>query len=253
MIERKVLQDKFAAFSVDEFIRTQLKDVPIKEVLFEKNPVGERITIFTSTPGLVIGREGLNIRSLTAKLKEKFNYENPQIKIGEIKSTHLSARIVAKIIANDLANFGSQKFKLTGFKALTGIMNAGAMGCEILISGKLPSARAKTWRFAKGYLKKTGSVSDFIVDKAKDHVTLKTGVVGIQVQIMLPDTPLPDKIIYLNPEQVNVSKKEMEKEEIEAGLREDKAEEEIVVDEKLIEEKEKADKLNKTSTKKRGS
>ena len=87
---------------------------------------------------------------------------------------YLSAAIVAKMIANDLSNFGSQKFKLTGFKALTGIMNAGAMGCEIKISGKLPSSRAKSWRFHKGYLKKTGYVSDFLVDKAQEMVTLKT-------------------------------------------------------------------------------
>lgn len=202
MIERKVLGDKLTEFSIDQFIRRTISDVPIREVKFEKNPLGERITIYTSAPGLVIGREGANIKKLTVQLKDRFNFENPQIKIGEVENNYLSAAIVAKIIANDLSNFGSQKFKLTGFKALTGIMNAGAMGAEIKISGKLPSARSKSWRFTKGYLKKTGYVSDFIVDKAKEHVTLKTGVVGIQVQIMLPDTPLPDKINYIDPEIV---------------------------------------------------
>lgn len=196
MIERKVVGDRLTEFSIEQFVRRTISDVPIKEITFEKNPLGERITIYTSTPGLVIGREGANIKKLTQELKNNFDFENPQIKIGEVHTTHLSAAIVAKIIANDLANFGSQKFKLTGFKALMGIMNAGAMGCEIRISGKLPSARAKTWRFSKGYLKKTGAVSDFLIDKAKESVTLKTGVVGIYVQIMLPDTPLPDKITY---------------------------------------------------------
>jgi len=75
---------------------------------------------------------------------------------------------------------------------------AGAMGVEIRITGKLPSSRAKSWRFTKGYIKKTGYVSDFLVDHAIESVTLKTGVVGIQVSIMLPDTPLPDKIIYID-------------------------------------------------------
>lgn len=197
MIERKVLQSKMLEHSISDFLKKTLGDVPIKDIIFEKTPLGERVTIFTSAPGLVIGREGSNIKKLTKLLKARFKFENPQIKIGEVEQTHLSAAIVAKLIANDLSRFGSQKFKLTGFKALNGIMHSGAMGVEIKLSGKLPSSRSKSWRFAKGYLKKTGYVSDFLIDKAIESVTLKTGVVGIQVQIMLPDTPLPDKINYL--------------------------------------------------------
>ncbi len=197
MIERKIMQDKFMEFKVATFIKKQVPDLAIKKIEFEKTPIGERVTIYTSTPGLVIGREGSNIKKLTDALREKFKFENPQIKIGEVENRDLSASIVAKNMANDLANFGSQKFKLTGFKAMTNIMNAGAMGVEIRISGKIPSSRAKSWRFSKGYIKKTGFVSDTLVDHAIDSVTLKTGVIGIKVSIMLPATPLPDKIIYL--------------------------------------------------------
>lgn len=196
MIEKKIIQAKLVEYKITEFVKKQSKDLAVKAVTFERNPVGERVTIYTSTPGLVIGREGSNIKKLTIDLKKEFKFENPQIKIGEVKEAYLSAPIVAKMIANDLARFGSQKFKLSGFKSLTRIMDAGAMGCEIKISGKLPSSRAKSWRFHKGYLKKTGYVSDFLVDKGIESVTLKTGVVGIKVQIMLPGTPLPDKIVF---------------------------------------------------------
>ena len=197
MIERKIVEDHFLEYKVTDFIKETLGDVPIREIFVEKNPMGERITIFTSAPGLVIGREGANIKKLTITLREKFAFENPQIKIGEVEEMFLSSNIMAKRIANDLANFGSQKFKLTAFRAITSIMQAGAMGVEIRISGKLPSARAKSWLFSKGYIKKTGYVSDFLVDKAQEKVTLKTGVVGIKVDIMLPDTPLPDKVRYI--------------------------------------------------------
>lgn len=196
MIERKIIDDRMTEYSVDRFVRSQLFDVPIEKTGYEKTPLGERITIYTSAPGLVIGREGANIKKITEELRQEFGFENPQVKIGEVKNQNLSASIVAKTIANNLARFGSQKFKLTGFKAMSAVMGAGAMGVEIRITGKLPAARAKSWRFNKGYLKKTGYVSDFVVDKAVDHITLKTGVVGIKVQIMLPDTPLPDKITY---------------------------------------------------------
>lgn len=198
MIERKIMQEKFTEFKVSTFIREELPDLAIKKIEFEKTPLGERVTIYTSTPGLVIGREGSNIKKLTESLKKKFKFENPQIKIGEVKDRDLSASIVAKNMANDLTNFGSQKFKLTGFKAMSNIMRAGAMGVEIRISGKIPSSRAKSWRFTKGYIKKTGYVSDYVVDHAIDSATLKTGVVGIKVSIMLPGTVLPDKIVYLD-------------------------------------------------------
>jgi small subunit ribosomal protein S3 len=197
MIERKVVQANFLEYSVTDFVRKTLGDVPIKDISVERNPTGERITIHTSAPGLVIGREGSNIKKLTETLRKEFKFENPQIKIGEVAEMFLSADIVAKRIANDLSSFGSQKFKLTAFRALQNIMNSGAMGVEIKISGKVPSSRSKTWRFFKGYLKKTGYVSDFLVDHGIESVTLKTGVVGIQVSIMLPNTPLPDKIDYL--------------------------------------------------------
>ncbi len=197
MIERKIIQQKSFNYAMSEYLRKELNDVAIKSIEFEKTPSGERIIINTSTPGLVIGRQGSTIKKLTESLKEKFNLENPQIKIGEVKEPYLSASIVAKMIANDLARFGLKKFKLTTFKSIMGVMGAGAMGVEIRVTGKIPSSRAKSWLFNKGYLKKTGYVSDFLVDKAIESVTLKTGVVGIKVQIMLPDTPLPDKITYI--------------------------------------------------------
>lgn len=197
MIERKIMKNKFFNYSVSEYLKKELNDVAVKEIVFEKLPSGERVTIHTSTPGLVIGRQGSTIKKLTQSLKEKFNLDNPQIKIAEVKNPYLSATIVAKMIANDLARFGSKKFKLTAFKSIMNIMNSGAMGVEIRITGKIPSSRAKSWLFTKGYLKKTGYVSDFLVDKCIESVTLKSGVVGIKVQIMLPDTPLPDKINYL--------------------------------------------------------
>lgn len=197
MIERKIVADRFVEFEIDTFLRKQLKDVPVSRVTYEKIPQGERVTVYTTAPGLVIGREGSNIKRLTKELKAEFNLENPQIKIGEVNDMYLSAPIVAKVICNNLANFGPQKFKLTAFKAIQNIMNSGAMGCEIRITGKIPSSRAKSWRFFKGYLKKTGYVSDFVIDSAVDSVTLKSGVVGVKVKIMQPNTPLPDKVTFM--------------------------------------------------------
>jgi ribosomal protein S3 len=74
------------------------------------------------------------------------------------------------------------------------IMSAGARGVEILISGKVPSSRAKTWRFYMGYLKKSGDIAVSGVNTAYASAKLKTGIIGVQVRIMPSTTKLPDDI-----------------------------------------------------------
>jgi len=224
MIERKIVKDRFLEFEIDTFIRKTLKDVPIARITYEKVPQGERVTVYTTAPGLVIGREGSNIKRLTQELRDEFQLENPQVKIGEVDSMYLSAPIVAKVICNNLSNFGQQKFKLTAFKAIQNIMNSGAMGCEIRISGKVPSSRSKSWRFFKGYLKKTGYVSDFVIDSAVDSVTLKSGVIGVKVKIMQPNTPLPDKVSFVEevmPKEIKELAEEEVKEANVEGVKEE--------------------------------
>ncbi len=227
MIERKIMRDNFFNYTISEFLRKELDDVAIKDIVFDKTPNNERITILTSTPGLVIGKQGATIKKLTELVEKKYGFKNTQIKIAEVNEPYLSAKIVAKLIANNLAKFGSKRFKLIAFKSMVSVMDAGAMGVEIRISGKVPSSRAKSWLFSKGYLKKTGYVSDFLVDKAVESVTLKTGVLGIKVQIMLPNTNLPDKIEYVDEESEDKTVEEKAIEEKEESI---KAEPEAVIE-----------------------
>jgi len=72
-------------------------------------------------------------------------------------------------------------------------MNAGALGAEIVLGGKLPGARAKSWRFSQGYLKKVGD-SAKVVDRAKSRAETRPGTVGIKVSILSPYAVLRDKI-----------------------------------------------------------
>jgi small subunit ribosomal protein S3 len=88
-------------------------------------------------------------------------------------------------------------------------MKAGAMGAEIRVSGKLPSSRAKSWRFAQGYLKKTGDSSN-VVDKAQAIAQTKPGTVGVKVSILSPDAILKDRIV-VNDKLIKKLKANMEK------------------------------------------
>jgi len=195
MIETKFIREIVREFQISEFISESLKNVGFSQVKVNKTPLGEKIVIYASRPGLVVGRKGENIQKLTKTLKSKFKLENPQIEIIEVEQPMLDPNIVAERIASSLERFGSSKFKGIGHKMLSEVMDAGAQGIEIIVSGKIPSSRARKWRFYQGYLKKSGDIAVSFVKKAYAQAKLKTGVVGIQVRIMPPDLVLPDSVV----------------------------------------------------------
>ncbi|MEK6949160.1 MAG: 30S ribosomal protein S3 [Nanoarchaeota archaeon] len=221
MIERKFVAQKLKELHIEEYISNNVKNVGHSHTKMVKTPLGEKITVYASRPGLLVGRKGQNIKELTKTLKNKFELDNPQIEISEVENQYLDARIVAEKITDALERFGSQKFKAIGHKTMESIMQAGALGIEIIMSGKIPSSRAKSWRFYSGYLKKCGDISIVAVDKADAQAKLKSGVIGVKVRIMPAGTKLPDKIELIElaaekevkPEDTNADKKEAGKAE----------------------------------------
>ena len=193
MEEKNIIKFKKEEFSIREYVRNSLGKGKVSRVKIEYTPVGEKIIISTNRPGLIIGRGGEKIDELTRVLKGKFNLENPHIEIDEIRNPEFDAQIMADEIALSIERFGPLKFKVIAYKALQRIMNAGALGAEIRLSGKLPGARAKTWRFAQGYLKKTGD-SAKVVDRSQATAQTRPGTVGVKVSILSPDADLKDKI-----------------------------------------------------------
>ncbi len=213
MIERKILSQKMKEFKIREFISKKFMKTGYSHTSIQKTPLGDKITIYTTRPGMVVGRKGENIKKLTILLKNKYNLENPQIEIGEVENPFFDAQSIAEKIAYSLEKFGSKGFKSIGYKTLQSIIDAGALGAEIIMAGKMPSARARRWRFINGYLKKCGHVSDTQVIRGESTANLKVGAVGISVSIMPKNINLPDKIIFKNPEQqIQEAKKENETE-----------------------------------------
>jgi len=127
-------------------------------------------------------------------LKKKFKLENPQIEISEIENPNLDAGIVAERIAISLERFGSKRFKGILHKTMEDVLNNGALGVEIILSGKVPSSRAKSWRVFGGYMKKCGEIAVSQVKRAQVTALIKSGIIGIKVSIMPSDVVLPDDI-----------------------------------------------------------
>lgn len=205
MIERKFVAENLKEFQIEEYLRSILGKAGISYIKLQRTPLGEKILVCALRPGIIVGKSGSNISKLTKELKERFGLDNPQIELLESESPMTDAHIVAESIANSLERFGTARFKGIGHKAMSDIMNAGARGVEILISGKVPSSRAKTWRFYMGYLKKSGDIAVSGVNRAYSSAKLKTGIVGVQVRIMPSTTALPDDVKYLDPKVEDLS------------------------------------------------
>ncbi len=194
MDEKKFVQLKEEELEVREYIKHSLGKGRISEVSIEYTPVGEKIIVSTSRPGQVIGTRGDKINELTSTLKRRFKLDNPHIEIREITEPLFDAQLVADEIALGLERKGSLKFKLIAYRMLEDIIRAGALGAEIVLSGKLPSDRAKSWRFAQGYLKKTGDPAK-VVNRAMAQAKTMSGVIGIKVSILPANAHIHDRIV----------------------------------------------------------
>ncbi|MBU3913471.1 MAG: 30S ribosomal protein S3 [Nanoarchaeota archaeon] len=194
MEEKKFVQLKKDELNVKEFVKRNLGKGRISSVGIEYTPIGEKIIISTTMPGYVIGRRGEKISELTRVLKRQFKLENPNIEILEIQKPEFDAQSVADEIAMMLERLGSLKFKIIAYRMVDKIMKAGALGVELRLSGKLPSERAKSWRFASGYLKKTGDTAK-IVNRAGAVARTRMGVIGVKAAILPADAKIHDRII----------------------------------------------------------
>jgi small subunit ribosomal protein S3 len=177
---------------VDEFLQGKLERAGYGGLTISKTPLGTHIVIYAMRPGLVIGRGGETIRELASTLEEKFQVSNPQISVSEIEIPELNAYVVATKLGAALQR--GVHFRRAGFWALNQVIEAGALGAEIIISGKLRTERARHEKFRAGYLPKCGDPPQRYLRKAEVHVQLKPGMFGVRVRIMPPDAQFPDRV-----------------------------------------------------------
>jgi len=190
---KKILSKQLMFAYLDEFLEETLKDAGYGGVEISEGPLGVRLTVYVTRPGLVIGRKGMGIKDLTDKLASKFNLDNVQISVAEIEVPELNPRVVCERIASSMEK--GTPFRRTAVWALNQIMNAGAFGAEIIISGKIRSERAHYQKFVAGVVPKSGEVSRIAVLKATKSVLLKAGLFGIKVKIAIKEKIIPEYVL----------------------------------------------------------
>ena len=201
-IVKRFITEAMKRTEIDEFLQKKLERAGYGGVNLSKTPLGTHVVIYAMRPGLVIGRGGETIKELAAALEENFKLSNPQISVSEIEVPEFNAHVVAARVASALQR--GVHFRRAGFWALNQVMEAGALGAEIVISGKLRTERARFEKFRAGYLPRCGEPALVYTKKAEAHVQLKPGMIGVRVKIMPPDAIFPDKVkivMALPPEE----------------------------------------------------
>lgn len=190
VVEKKFIEDALVKHEISKYLEKALVRAGFSRIDIQKTPVITRITVYVTNPGKVIGRGGETINSLTDGIKKKFNIENPQISVAEVKNEKLEPRLVAKYIANSLERGVNARRLL--HSTIREIMSNGALGAEIIATGKLAAkgAKAKQIKIRLGYLPKAGHVTT-LIDGANVASYPKYGAIGIKVRIAQPGTKFP--------------------------------------------------------------
>ncbi|HJU85052.1 MAG TPA: 30S ribosomal protein S3 [Nitrososphaeraceae archaeon] len=187
---KNVIKSNYRNMELDEFLSQTLKDAGYGYVDVQKTPIGTRITLYVTRPGLVIGRKGTGIKDLTSKLEQKFGLSSPQISVMEVAIPELNPKIMCNRIAQ-LIERGTA-FRRAALWTINTVMSAGALGVEVSISGKLRSERAHFEKHSAGIIPKSGDVASRVVDTAITHVLTKMGLMGVQLRIAKRDE-LPEE------------------------------------------------------------
>jgi small subunit ribosomal protein S3 len=196
-IVKRFITESIKKTEIDEFLQKKLERAGYGGVNLSKTPLGTHVVVYAMRPGLVIGRGGETIKELAHSLEENFKVSNPQISVSEIEVPELNAYVVAARVASALER--GVHFRRAAFWALNQVMDAGALGVEIVISGKLRTERARFEKFRAGYFPRCGEPALRWMRKAEVHVQLKPGIIGVRVKLMPPDAQFPDKIEIISP------------------------------------------------------
>ncbi|ADD09321.1 30S ribosomal protein S3 [Candidatus Aciduliprofundum boonei] len=203
MDERKFVKENVNRLLMKEYLMKETAMAGFGGLEIQRTPLGTRIILEVERPGMVIGRKGAKIKELTDKLQQDFGVENPTIEVKESPNPYLNAQIMAQKLAMALER--GWHFRRAGHSTLRRIMEAGAKGAQIIISGKLTGDRARTEKFMDGTIKYNGKPVELV---RMGYATAKTkpGIIGVTVKIMPPDAKLPDEVNILPPVEAEEEK-----------------------------------------------
>ena len=164
--KRKFVQDGVFKAELNEFLMRELAEEGYAGMEVRATPIRTEIIIRATQTQNVLGDKGRRIRELTSVVQKRFRFQEGAVEL-------YAERVANKGLCAQ-AQTESLKFKLLGglavrracYGVLRFIMEQGAKGAEVTVSGKLRGQRAKAMKFADGYMIKTGNAAEHYIDSA---------------------------------------------------------------------------------------
>ncbi len=201
MSVKNVIKDNYNMMLLKDYLREKIKDAGFSEVEMAKTPTGTRVSLHVTRPGIVIGRKGSGIKELTEVLTERFGLKNPQISVVEIDKPELSPSVMCNRIATHISR--GIAFRRATMWTLKQIMENGAMGVQITVSGKLRGDRSAFEKHTQGILPRAGHHAEVIVSEDIAHVKTPMGLIGVRIRIARKEKVIPEfEMIRQKPKQV---------------------------------------------------
>ena len=164
---------------IKSYVEKKLKNASIAKINIERAAKKIRISIYSSRPGIIIGKKGADIEDLKNKLTKLSNLE-VFLDIKEIRKPEVEAKLVAENIATQLEKRVS--FRRAMKKSVQSSMRLGAKGVKVLCSGRLGGAEiARNEKYNEGSVPLHTLRSD--IDYATAEAETTYGIVGIKVRI----------------------------------------------------------------------
>ena len=187
---KNVIKDNYNMMLLNDFLREQIKDAGFSKVEISKTPTGTKIVLHVTKPGIVIGRKGAGIKLLTEKIQTDFGYKNPQISVEEIAKPELSPSVMCNRMAAHIER--GTAFRRATMWTMNQIMEAGAMGVQITISGKLRGDRSAFEKHTQGILPRAGNYAKNVVSEDIVHTKTPMGLIGIKIRIAKKEKLVPE-------------------------------------------------------------
>jgi len=206
--KKKFVKDGVFYAELNDFLTQELAEDGYAGVEVRVTPTRTEVIIRATRTQNVLGEKGRRIRELTSLVQKRFNFDQGTVELFAEKVQNRALCAVAQAESLRYKLLGGLAVRRACYGVLRFIMEGGAKGCEVTISGKLRGQRAKAMKFKDGYMICSGDAVKHYIDQAVRHVMLRQGVLGIKVKIMLdydpqgkegPSIPLPDIVKIVEP------------------------------------------------------
>ncbi len=197
---KNVIKDNYNMMLLKDYLKEKIKDAGFSHAEISKTPTGTRVALHVTRPGIVIGRKGTGIRELTEILGEKFELKNVQISVNEISKPELVPSVMCNRMASHIER--GTAFRRATMWTMQSIMDNGAMGVQITISGKLRGDRSAFEKHTAGILPRAGHHADVIVTDDIAHVKTPMGLIGIKIRIARKEKFVPEFELKKEPEKI---------------------------------------------------